>query len=83
MKPALLLAHGWALDRTLWDRVLEALGEDANRAFVRDAGYYGRPADPKPEGPALGVGQSLGALELLNDPPPGLRGVVALDGFAA
>ena len=82
MKPALLLAHGWALDRTLWDRVLEALGEDANRAFVRDAGYYGRPADPVAKGAVLGVGQSLGALELLAEPPEGLVGVVALDGFA-
>ena len=82
MSLSLLFAHGWALDRTLWDPVLAALGADAEGAAVRDAGYYGRPADPKPEGPALGVGQSLGALELLNDPPPGLRGVVALDGFA-
>ena len=82
MKPALLLAHGWALDRTLWDRVLEALGEDADGAVVRDAGYYGRPADPVVKGAVLGVGQSLGALELLAEPPEGLVGVVALDGFA-
>jgi pimeloyl-[acyl-carrier protein] methyl ester esterase len=78
----LLFAHGWALDRTLWDKVLEALGEAANRALVRDAGYYGRPADPVAKGPVLGVGQSLGALELLAEPPEGLVGVVALDGFA-
>jgi pimeloyl-[acyl-carrier protein] methyl ester esterase len=78
----LLFAHGWALDRTLWDRVLDALGEDADGAFVRDAGYYGRPNEPRVKGPFLGVGQSLGALELLAEPPPGLVGVVALDGFA-
>jgi pimeloyl-[acyl-carrier protein] methyl ester esterase len=77
-----LFAHGWALDRTLWDRVLAALGEAAKGALVRDAGYYGRPAGPRPEGPILGVGHSLGALELLAEPPPGLVGVVALDGFA-
>lgn len=82
MTPALLFAHGWALDRTLWDRVLEALGEAARGALVRDAGYYGRPDDPEPAGPILGVGQSLGALELLAEPPQGLVGVVALDGFA-
>jgi pimeloyl-[acyl-carrier protein] methyl ester esterase len=82
VRPTLLFAHGWALDRTLWDKVLEALGEDAQGALVRDAGYYGRPADPRVAGPVLGVGQSLGALELLAAPTPGLLGVVALDGFA-
>jgi pimeloyl-[acyl-carrier protein] methyl ester esterase len=78
----LLFAHGWALDRTLWGKLLEALGDDAKSALVRDAGYYGRPADPIAKGPILGVGQSLGALELLAEPPAGLVGVVALDGFA-
>ena len=82
MSLTLLFAHGWALDRTLWDHVLEALGEDAQGALVRDAGYYGRPNDPQADGPVLGVGQSLGALELLAEPPPGLIGVVVLDGFA-
>jgi pimeloyl-[acyl-carrier protein] methyl ester esterase len=82
VKPTLLFAHGWALDRTLWDKVLAALGEDAADALVRDAGYYGRPADPEVSGPILGVGQSFGALELLAVPPPGLVGVVSLDGFA-
>ena len=82
MSLTLLFVHGWALDRTLWDGVLEALGEAARDALVRDAGYYGRPADPRAEGPILGVGQSLGALELLAEPPPGLVGVVVLDGFA-
>jgi pimeloyl-[acyl-carrier protein] methyl ester esterase len=82
VKPTLLFAHGWALDRTLWDKVLAALAEEAAAALVRDAGYYGRPADPLAAGPVLGVGQSLGALELLAEPPPGLAGVVALDGFA-
>jgi pimeloyl-[acyl-carrier protein] methyl ester esterase len=78
----LLFAHGWALDRSLWDRVIALLGDDGLRASVRDAGYWGEPADPRPPGPVLGVGQSLGALELLADPPPGLVGVVAIDGFA-
>jgi pimeloyl-[acyl-carrier protein] methyl ester esterase len=78
----LVFAHGWALDRTLWDKVLAALGEDARGALMRDAGYYGQPNDPRMEGPLLGVGQSLGALELLAEPPHGLVGVVALDGFA-
>jgi pimeloyl-[acyl-carrier protein] methyl ester esterase len=82
VSPTLLFAHGWALDRTLWHKVLEALGDAADAALVRDAGYYGRPADPVAKGPVLGVGHSLGALELLAEPPPGMIGVVALDGCA-
>ena len=83
MRLGLLFVHGWALDHTLWDGVLAALGEDASGAIVTDAGYYGAASSPPVSGGSwLGVGQSLGALELLAKPPPGLVGVVALDGFA-
>ena len=81
----LLFAHGWALDRTLWTGVLEALGPLAAGAVVLDAGYYGRPHRPpvlEPERRWLGIGQSLGSLELLAAPPVPLTGVVAIDGFA-
>jgi pimeloyl-[acyl-carrier protein] methyl ester esterase len=81
----LLFAHGWALDRTLWTGVLEALGPLAAGAVVLDAGYYGRPHHPpvlEPERRWLGIGQSLGALELLTEAPVPLVGVVAIDGFA-
>ncbi|MDB5459284.1 MAG: hypothetical protein JWO72_1025, partial [Caulobacteraceae bacterium] len=85
MKPQLLFAHGWALDAGLWDAVIAALGEDAADAALFDAGYYGRPRPwpvLEPGRPLLGVGQSLGALELLTDPPAPLDGLVVLDGFA-
>jgi pimeloyl-[acyl-carrier protein] methyl ester esterase len=83
VRPRLLFVHGWAMDGALWDGVRDALGEDAAGAAVTDAGFYGRPVPvPAIDGPVLGVGQSLGALELLAQPPAGLRGVVALDGFA-
>ena len=85
MRPRLLLAHGWALDRSLWDKVLAALGPDADDAIVLDAGYYGAPAGlgaADPSRPVLGVGQSLGALSLLAAPPTPLAGLVAIDGFA-
>lgn len=85
MTPRLLFCHGWALDRTLWDRVLQALGEVASDAVVFDAGYFGE-ARPWPslasDRPLLGVGQSLGALELLTRAPATLAGLVVIDGFA-
>ena len=37
----LLFAHGWALDRSLWDRLLPELGPLASEAVILDAGYYG------------------------------------------
>ena len=82
MKPRLLLHHGWALDRTLWTAVLAVLGEDARDALVIDEGYYGQPIAASADGPLLGVGHSLGALELLAAPDSTLVGVVAIDGFA-
>jgi pimeloyl-[acyl-carrier protein] methyl ester esterase len=84
VRPRLLFAHGWALDRTLWDRVLAELGPAADGAVLLDAGYYGRPTDHNllSEAPVLGVGQSLGVLELLTAPPAPLAGLVAIDGFA-
>ncbi len=85
MTPRLLFAHGWALDRDLWTGVIAALGADAADAVVFDAGYYGRhqpwPAF-EPGRPLLGVGQSLGALDLLARPPAPLMAVVAIDGMA-
>ncbi len=76
----LLFVHGWALDGTLWQPMLG--GFRADESLVADAGYYGRPANPVIDGPILGIGHSLGALELLAAPPPGLQGVVAIDGMA-
>jgi pimeloyl-[acyl-carrier protein] methyl ester esterase len=85
VKPRLLFAHGWALDASLWDGVIAALGEDAADAAVVDAGYYGDPRPwpvMDPGRPLLGVGQSLGNLELLTAPPARLAGLVVIDGFA-
>ena len=84
MTPRLLFAHGWALDRTMWEQVLHALGKDAEGACVLDAGYYGRPTGARPLDGArvLGVGHSLGALELLTQPPTPLAGLAVIDGFA-
>ncbi|HUO23711.1 MAG TPA: alpha/beta fold hydrolase [Caulobacteraceae bacterium] len=82
--PRLVFAHGWGLDRTLWDAVLAELGDLAAGAIVLDSGYYGRPAGAGALNGArvLGVGQSMGALELLACPPGRLCGLVAIDAFA-
>jgi pimeloyl-[acyl-carrier protein] methyl ester esterase len=80
-----LFAHGWALDRALWDAVQAELGAAAHGAVVLDAGYYGRPLGPSPldeDTPLLGVGQSLGVMELLAMRGAPLAGLVAIDGFA-
>ena len=84
MSVRLIFAHGWALDRTLWDGVLAELGDLAANAIVLDAGYFGRPSGVGALDGArlLGVGQSLGALELLACPPAPLCGLVAIDAFA-
>ena len=69
----LLLRHGWALDRTLWDGVLAALDADADGGdvCVVDAGYYGRPAAPPVAGERmLGVGHpELGGRSVANNTP--------------
>jgi pimeloyl-[acyl-carrier protein] methyl ester esterase len=80
-----VFAHGWALNRSLWRDVVAELGDEADDAVVLDAGYYGQPAGPGPLDPArplLGVGQSLGAVELLVDPPAPLAGLIAVDATA-
>ena len=84
MTPRLVFAHGWGLDRSLWDAVLGELGDLANGAIVLDAGYYGAPVAAGPLGgeKVLGIGQSLGALELMTKPPAPLSGLVAIDAFA-
>ncbi|EIZ80957.1 hypothetical protein WSK_0349 [Novosphingobium sp. Rr 2-17] len=75
----LLFAHGWGFDRHVW-APLSALLADVPQA-IDDRGYFGAPHVPAIEGPSLAVTHSYGAMRVLADPPPGLTGVVAINGF--
>ena len=80
-----LFVHGWAMDASLWDAVRGELG--ARAGSVRDLGYFGPPAGarpaapPLPDAPIIAVGHSLGVMQLLGEPPAGLVGLVAVNGF--
>lgn len=88
MTAPFLFQHGWGLDASLWDGMRDMLGEHVGSA--RAQGYFGA-AEDRPVGapvgapgdaPVIGVGHSLGVMQLLLDPPPaGLAGLVAINGF--
>ena len=75
----LLFAHGWGFDRHVWDRLAPLLTEWEQ---VRDdSGYFAAPAPARVEGPCITVTHSFGTMRVLADPPPGLAGIVAINGF--
>lgn len=75
----LLFAHGWGFDRHFW-KPLAALLSDVPQVFD-DRGYFGDPQAPSIEGPCIAVTHSYGTMRVLADPPPGLAGIVAINGF--
>lgn len=75
----LLFAHGWGFDRHFWDQLAALLPEWPHA--IDDRGYFGAPHAPEVEGPCLAVTHSFGTMRLLADPPPGLLGLVAINGF--
>ena len=75
----LLFVHGWGFDATFWSGVEAHLpGWSGAKA---DRGYFGAPHEPVPRVPFVAVTHSFGALRILRDPPPGCRGLVAINGF--
>ena len=81
MTPHFLFTHGWAMDGSLWDGLRAHLGSRAGS--VRDLGYFGDASDPPPTGrPVIAVSHSLGVMQTLDRPPPGLVGLVAINGFS-
>ncbi|MBB4857488.1 pimeloyl-[acyl-carrier protein] methyl ester esterase [Novosphingobium chloroacetimidivorans] len=79
MPLSLLFCHGWGFDAAMWDPLAALLPEFAQ---VRDdAGYFGGSAAALPSGPVLAVTHSFGTMRLLAAPPPGLAGMVAINGF--
>jgi pimeloyl-[acyl-carrier protein] methyl ester esterase len=84
MTPRFLFTHGWATDGSLWDGIRHALHIEDGRigSSVRELGYFGAPFDPAPTGsPTIAVGHSLGFMQMLGEPPSGLVGLVAINGF--
>lgn len=77
----LLFAHGWGFDASFWSPLAELLADWP--AQIDDRGYFGKPAAPIFDGePCLAVTHSLGTMRVLAEPPPGLAGIVAINGFA-
>ena len=85
MTPRFLFVPGWAMDASLWDAVRDELGGQAG--IVGGPHYFGSTADapapdrPLADAPVIGVGHSLGVMQLLDEPPAGLVGLVAINGF--
>lgn len=76
----LLFVHGWGFDRAFW-APLCALLADCPHA-IDDRGYFGAPVPfPPAAEPCLAVTHSFGTMRVLADPPPGLAGIVAINGF--
>lgn len=75
----LLFTHGWGFDRRFWEP-LAALLRDWPHA-IDDRGYFGAPREMRIEGPCMAVTHSFGSMRVLADPPPGLVGLVAINGF--
>lgn len=75
----LLFAHGWGFDRHFWEPLAGRLG--AWPHVIDDRGYFGSPHEPEAEGPCVAVTHSFGTMRVLAAPPPGLAGIVAINGF--
>lgn len=75
----LLFAHGWGFDQAFWQPLAGLLDEWPQA--IDDRGYFGTPCAPRVDGPCLAVTHSFGTMRILADPPPGLAGIVAINGF--
>ncbi|SFF99350.1 pimeloyl-[acyl-carrier protein] methyl ester esterase [Novosphingobium sp. CF614] len=75
----LLFAHGWGFDRDFWRPLAELLPEWPHA--IDDRGYFGAAHAPEVAEPCLAVTHSFGTMRVLAAPPPGLVGIVAINGF--
>lgn len=75
----LLFCHGWAFDRHFWDKLAALLPDWGH--VCDDRGYFGEPRELSVEGPCIAVTHSFGAMRVLAAPPPGLSGLIAINGF--
>lgn len=75
----LLFVHGWGFDRRFWEPLAALLPEWPH--LVDDRGYFGARHEAVPDGPCIAVTHSFGTMRALAAPPPGLAGIVAINGF--
>lgn len=75
----ILFAHGWGFDHRFWEPLAALLPEHEHQ--FDDRGYFGEGHAPAIEGPCLAVTHSFGTMRVLYDPPPGLTGIIAFNGF--
>ncbi len=80
IRPTLLFVHGWAFDAAFWGPLAAALDDWPQATF--DAGYFGPGREPRPDGPVVAIGHSLGVLRLLREAAPARIGLVSINGFA-
>ena len=76
----LLFAHGWGFDGAFWNALADLLPQWPRA--IDDRGYFGAPVAVSVVGPCLAVTHSFGTMRVLAEPPPGLAGIVAINGFA-
>ncbi len=92
MTAQLLFVHGWAMDGSIWCAVrerLQAWSVPQRSISVREMGYFDLHADghappgapTRAQAPVVAIGHSLGVMQLLVAPPPGLAGLVSINGF--
>ena len=75
----LLFAHGWGFDRSFWKPLADLLADLPHA--IDDRGYFGSAQGAFVDGPCLAVTHSFGTMRVLREPPPGLMGIVAINGF--
>ncbi len=90
MTAQLLFVHGWAMDGSVWLAMrerLQARSVPQQAITLRETGYFdGARSDAAREPahvgtPVIGVGHSLGVMQLLATPPAGLAGLMSINGF--
>jgi pimeloyl-[acyl-carrier protein] methyl ester esterase len=79
MPLTLLFLHGWSFDAGFWKTLADLLPEWP--AVFDDRGYFGIPATAVVASECLVIAHSFGTLRALAAPPPGCRGIVAINGF--
>ncbi|WP_072392968.1 hypothetical protein [Hyphomicrobium sp. CS1GBMeth3] len=78
----LVLAHGWAVDASVWQPLIERLGFDGDVIHCGPRFLdLGPPTHAAPPDDAICIGFSFGALWLLLNAPARIKALVSISGF--